>query len=274
MKPLSDLLSKYPQKPARLHIAGATEPERASEIKLGKADCPLCGGMGIVKYNVPPSDERFGKIFDCECRASNPDHLAELWRAAGYPDSVRDLWQTWSLERLRGDASKAEAYRAANSLAASRSGLLLLHGVYSMGKTGVLVSLCNVFIRAGLSARWIRAQDLLDQISATYSANATTTVEDVQARYARFAFLAVDEIEKTSGSDHAKAALFRMLDERYNRRARQATALATNNLELLRQDQGYIVARWTDGWMVEMTGAPLRGPDAAKRGLNGRARGG
>jgi len=44
--------------------------------------CPLCGGLGYVRENVPVDHPHFGKLFPCTCKQAEVDRLrAERLRA-------------------------------------------------------------------------------------------------------------------------------------------------------------------------------------------------
>src|SRR3970040_201221 len=38
---------------------------------LGDPNCPHCGGVGYVRYDVPIGHEKFGKLESCVCRAKD-----------------------------------------------------------------------------------------------------------------------------------------------------------------------------------------------------------
>ena len=44
--------------------------------------CPLCGGLGYVRENVPVDHPHFGKLFPCTCKQAEVDRQrAERLRA-------------------------------------------------------------------------------------------------------------------------------------------------------------------------------------------------
>jgi hypothetical protein len=67
--------------------------------------CPMCGGMGIVSPNVPPTDPRFGKALECPAchggpareqhRAQQQAKLLDTLRAAGLTTTNRHDWLNW-----------------------------------------------------------------------------------------------------------------------------------------------------------------------------------
>jgi DNA replication protein DnaC len=86
----------------------------------------------------------------------------------------------------------------------------------------------------------------------------------IKARYSHYQFLAVDEVERISGTSWAMAFIFSVLDDRYNSRGFRATMIATNSMPgTLGEDFGYLEDRMKDGQRVVVAGRSLRG-------INGR----
>jgi len=53
----------------------ASSPNSSTGINLvktlGDPNCPHCGGVGYVRYDVPLGHEKFGKLESCVCRAKD-----------------------------------------------------------------------------------------------------------------------------------------------------------------------------------------------------------
>src|SRR5690606_36300192 len=82
----------------------------------------------------------------------------------------------------------------------------------------------------------------------------------IKARYGRYPFLAIDEVDRITDTAWSRAFLFAILDERYNVRQKQATMIATNLLPgQLTTHFGYLADRMKDGQRVILAGASLRG---------------
>src|SRR3989304_6231544 len=56
-------------------IPTASSPNSSTGINLvktlGDPNCPHCGGVGYVRYDVPLGHEKFGKLESCVCRAKD-----------------------------------------------------------------------------------------------------------------------------------------------------------------------------------------------------------
>lgn len=242
--------------------------------------CTNCGGTGQLwfaalnesKYVSPDG----GKIpylfyeghfrtyeslfFDCPiCRANNVDRIKSLWLNSGLEKEERE----YSLGFLDGRAGKESALREAQellSLTPYPSGWLSLYGAYGVGKSGVLKSLVAAFIRAGVSARYIRAMDVLGEARETYGDESAESEAEMVSRYSHYSFLAVDEVDRVSGTEWARAMLFNVLDDRYKKRGEIATAIATNSLpDSMPPAFGYLNDRMKDGARAILAGESLRG---------------
>ena len=142
------------------------------------------------------------------------------------------------------------------------TGWLLLYGGYGVGKSGILKSMTAAMCRAGVPARYVNAMDIVLEIQNGFNSNdRDSTALAIINRYTRFQFLAVDEIDRVNTSQWTLSILFKLFDERYNRRTLYATALATNRTpEHLRDDTwGYFENRTRDGLRVLVGGDTLRG---------------
>ncbi|MFM8368961.1 MAG: hypothetical protein ACKOBD_09420, partial [Chloroflexota bacterium] len=113
------------------------------EKPLGDPNCPHCGGVGYVRYDVPVGHEKFGKLETCVCRAkdvadaarsrlfamSNLNRLSHLtfenFSQAGNPKAKFMSGQ--ERENLR------TAFEASEEFARNKQGWLLLEGGYGCG---------------------------------------------------------------------------------------------------------------------------------------------
>jgi len=258
--------------------------------------CNNCGGIGQLNFGVvdsPPMDT-----------APHVTSDQKPWRAAWlinqkwyivrrhqYPcpvcNSMTDIERsslvttlfensglepeekTWRLEYYAGKPGKDIAVKAARLMLGQNyrpNGWICLFGEYGRGKSGILKSLVAGFIRLGVPARYVRAEDLLSEIRSTFNNEVKTdkTNEDERSliqKYIGFKFLAIDEIDRVSTTDWARAKLFAVLDARYNGRHRTATGIATNlDPAKLTGEWAYLAAsRLKDSQRIPMAGDDLRG---------------
>ena len=116
--------------------------------------------------------------------------------------------------------------------------------------------------RVGVAAHYLNAMDIVLEIQNGFHSNdRDETALAIISRYSRYQFLAVDEIDRVNTTQWTLSILFKLFDERYNRRHVIATALATNrDPKNLRDDTwGYFESRTRDGTRVLVGGGGLRG---------------
>lgn len=238
--------------------------------------CQNCGGMGQIFLQFETREhgqgvsitfvgsERInvkGRTFPCPV-CSTGDRLAQqeyAWKYSGLDANERE----WRVDYIAGMIGKEHALDMAHSLLAQcpiPAGLITLFGEYGRGKTGMLKSLVAQFTLAGVTARYVRAADLLGEIRSTYGDDRETTEEQIIHRVGSVRFLAVDEIDRIPSTDWAMSELMRVLDTRYARRHKCATMIATNQRpDEMPEQWGYLQSRLLDGMRVPMGGDDLRG---------------
>lgn len=114
---------------------------------------------------------------------------------------------------------------------------MMLLGTPGTGKTHLACSVIFEVTRYCHSAYFTTVADFSRAIRATYSPAAKETEGEVLDRFAGYAFLAIDEVGSSSGSDHEKQALFDLINRRYN--ATRPTMILTNlSLEEVREFLG------------------------------------
>lgn len=246
--------------------------------------CQNCGGIGSLWLQFETLERGSGvscafigsdrinvrsKTYPCPiCAQGDRDAQREYaWNNSGLELAERE----WRVEYIAGMSGKERAIEAAHGLLAqspSPIGLVSVFGDYGRGKTGLLKSLTAQFILAGVSARYVRAGDLLGEIRSTYSTKQTQfgyeaneiTEEQILARVGSVRFLAVDEVDRIPSTDWAMSTMMRVLDTRYSRRWKCATMIATNlRPDAMPPEWGYLQSRLSDGLRVPVGGDDLRG---------------
>ncbi len=191
----------------------------------GKPDCPECGGVGYVRYDVPMGHEKFGRIEACACRASevvdgardrlyamsNLDRLRHLtfenFRLTGNPKTRHAVNQ---LEKDSLDAAK----RACEDFARMRRGWILLEGAYGCGKTHLAAAIANQAVDEGVATLFITVPDLLDSLRFSYNSPETTfeqRFEDIRGA----ALLVMDDFGTQNATGWAQEKLFQIINYRY-----------------------------------------------------------
>ena len=244
-------------------------------VPEGDGDCANCGGGGIVVLTTTPKyptkslngnitsidDQWFSNVentsYPCPICMETPD-ISVLFEDSGL--SFDESY--WELSYIEDMAGKENALTEARNLLSGTprpTGLYTFFGDYGAGKTGILKSVTSAFIKAYVKARYVRANDFLTEVKASFTDD-TTSEESVIAAYSRYQFLAIDEVDRISNTDWARATTFALLDQRYNARNFMATAMATNKFpDKMGGDWGYLMSRMLDGVRVPVGGESLRG---------------
>ena len=243
-------------------------------------ECPNCGDMKYLNLdviNAGPSQNPYapsqvsllvnnqwylGKRhqFPCPmCNADNRAMIEALWETSGLESAERQ----WHVDHIASMDGKELALEAARKILAQTPrpvGWSVVYGSYGVGKSGLMKSLVASFIRAGVSAKYITAFDILEEIKTTFRHNAGEATDEAYLRYASYKFLAIDEIDIAPEKDWSYQALRSIIDKRYNARHRFATMMATNaDPEVMGEPWGYLISRMRDGLRVPMGGQDMRG---------------
>lgn len=246
--------------------------------------CGNCSGTGLLAFDVVMSEAlRFipergaahfynggwyrTRLITFPCPVcgvvDRADMIGRLFEASGLLPAEHD----YRLSYLDGMSGKEHALDVATNLLGQvplPNGYVLFFGNYGVGKTGILKSLVAAMCRAGVSAKYATAADILADVRATFGDDRTETERAVVGRYINYQLLAIDELgpDRSSGTQWAMSVLFAVLDKRYARRDRVATVTAINySPDKLAEDSQwkYFESRTRDGWRVPVGGAELRG---------------
>jgi DNA replication protein DnaC len=191
---------------------------------LGRPDCPICGGIGFLRLDVPLGHEKFGRLEPCECRSgevaqnarqrlyemSNLDRLSHLtfenFRASGNPKAEFITPQEVS--------SLQEALQAADEFSIRLQSWLLLEGAYGCGKTHLAAAIANSAVHRGIPTLFITVPDLLDSLRFAYG-NPETTFEARFEEIRNADLLVMDDFGTQNATAWAQEKLFQIINYRY-----------------------------------------------------------
>ncbi|MDX2161370.1 MAG: ATP-binding protein [bacterium] len=212
------------------------------------AVCPVCGGLGYVRYNLPIEHPDFGKVFPCPRGHGSPDPARQqTLRKLGNLDALAD--KTFATYRAESDAwtpeearSVAIAYRAALDFADAPHGWLLFEGGYGCGKTHLAAAIANARLEGGDSVLFVTVPDLLDHLRATYAPYSEEGYDQLFERVRNAGLLILDDLGTENPSAWAQEKLFQLFNHRYTYRR---PTVITTNADLDRMD-GRIKSRLLD----------------------------
>jgi DNA replication protein DnaC len=197
--------------------------------------CPICGGTGYLRQDVPVGHPNFGKLVECDCRKtereakrlnalraiSNLDTLARFTFDRFVPDGYGLTEERRRNLRL--------AYESAASFAEMPKGWLIFLGGYGCGKTHLAAAIANQVVKQGQTALFVVVPDLLDHLRATYNPHSTVTYDQRFEEIRAASLLILDDLGAHSSTPWAQEKLFQLFNYRYNA---QLPTVVTSNHEL------------------------------------------
>jgi len=208
-------------------------PTISNTNELADEACPLCGGLGYVREDVPVGHPHFGKLFPCRCKqveierrrserlrvVSNLDHLAHMTFERFVPEG-------YGLPPDRA-ANLRQAYEEAQRFAEQPQGWLILFGGYGCGKTHLAAAIANQAVQRGQPVLFVVVPDLLDYLRATYSPHSPVRYDERFDEVRNAPLLILDDLGTQSSTQWAQEKLFQILNYRYN--ARLPTVVTSNH---------------------------------------------
>ena len=217
----------------------------------GDPNCPHCGGVGYVRYDVPLGHEKFGKIESCVCRAkdvadnarsrlfamSNLNRLSHLtfdnFNASG--NDKAKFMSSQDRENLH------KSFEICEEFARTPKGWLLLEGGYGCGKTHLAAAIANFAVSNGVPTLFITVPDLLDSLRFAYD-DPETTFEQRFEDIRNSNLLILDDFGTQNATPWAQEKLFQIINFRY---INKLTTVITTNL-MLDEIEGRIRSRLQD----------------------------
>lgn len=212
--------------------------------------CEFCDGHKFFRYDVPLTDDRFGRLFPCP-KCNQPAVNA----ACGLNERERSI----TLENIddgNGQATKIMK-RAAVRFISSPVGFLSIFGTCGNAKTVVLQSIVNSCVVNGIEARYLTAHELLDYLKEAFDPKVLETDIARIRRLASIPVLCIDELDKAKNTEWAADMQHHLIDERYRNAHRLGTVFAWNgNLETLPWPA--IISRMSEFPCIANTDADVR----------------
>jgi DNA replication protein DnaC len=233
----------------------------------GDPNCPICGGVGYVRYDVPEDHPHFGKAFDCECRRARVDaaRQAFLRRLGGLEHLANKTLDTFNADGIglqeKDRANLRRVYERTAVYAAHPQGWLVITGGYGCGKTHLAAAIANAQIAVGSKALFITVPDLLDHLRSSFKSRGEDEVDDSFDEVRNAPLLVLDDLGTESPTSWAIEKLYQILNHRYV--AQLPTVVTTNrNLEEL---ELRLRSRLSDPDICEIL--PITAPDYRRGGV-------
>ncbi len=230
--------------------------------------CPVCGGAGFLRVDVPVGHPDFGKIVPCRCRLEEQEKLRlKRLRAISNLDTMtRFTFDRFVPEGYGLPPHKAEnlrqAFEAAREFAAHPRGWLVLLGGYGCGKTHLAAAIANEVVNQGKPAIFVVVPDLLDHLRSTFSPYSEVGYDQRFDEIRSASLLILDDLGAHSSTPWAQEKLFQIFNYRYN--AQLPTVVTTNHS--LEEIDPRIRSRLVDPELSRII--KIQAPDFRQTGIN------
>lgn len=193
---------------------------------------PICGGLGMIRYDVPVGDPNFGKLFRCP---NNPQQTDRSWQErlrllgnlGAFADKTFGNFEIdLSMHSPAEQESLSFALNTTERYAEDPDGWLLLEGTYGCGKTHLAAAVGNARVAQGDSVLFITTPDLLDHLRAAYGPSSEIGYDETFDRVRNAPVLILDDLGVENPSPWAQEKMFQLLNHRYSHR--MPTVITTN----------------------------------------------
>jgi len=218
---------------ASMPTTSSTSQVQTQLNEEGKAECPICGGLGYVREDVPIDHPNFGQLFPCRCKlAEIEQQRLEHLRSLGNLDQLAHMtFETFVPEGYGLPPDRAgnlrHAFEEARGYAEKPAGWLIFFGGYGCGKTHLAASIANRLVEGGQPALFVVVPDLLDHLRATFSPASPVSYDQRFDEVRNAPVLILDDLGTQSSTPWAQEKLFQILNHRYN--ARLPTVITSNH---------------------------------------------
>jgi DNA replication protein DnaC len=252
---------------AGLAMNNANDDSTIRQVKLpGDPNCPICGGIGYLRRDVPIDHPDFGKIVPCSCRSEEVNQSARtrLFKMSSL-DALKNL--TFKNFQKRGrvglgqiqSESLENAFNQAHIFAEQQKGWLLITGRYGCGKTHLAAAIANHAIESGVSTLFLTVPDLLDWLRYAYSGG-DLSFEDRFEEIREIPLLILDDFGTQNATAWAQEKIFQIMNHRY---VNQLPTVITSNMPIS-DFEGRIRSRVLDPnlvTVVKILAPDYRNPD-------------
>jgi DNA replication protein DnaC len=214
-------------------------PEEAKSTASAPSEqewlCPICGGIGYLRQDVPVGHPNFGKLIPCDCRLADQEvvRTRRLRSISNLDTMARFIFNRFVPEGYGLTEEKRRnlrlAYDTARAFAAKPDGWLILLGSYGCGKTHLAAAVANEVVSRGEPAIFVVVPDLLDHLRATYSPYSDVAYDQRFEEIRASSLLILDDLGAHSSTPWAQEKLFQLFNYRYNA---QLPTVVTSNHQL------------------------------------------
>jgi DNA replication protein DnaC len=216
----------------RTDIGTSRASTRTTSSTDGEEVCPICGGAGYLRRDLPPGHPEFGRPVPCQCvlEKITEKRLEDLRKASNLGLLSRMTFDNFRVDGFRPHEEQTlrQAYRRAREFAEDPDGWLILLGAYGCGKTHLAAAIANYCLERGYPCLFVVVPDLLDHLRATYSPGSSVSYDQRFEAILTAPLLILDDLGTQQATPWAQEKLYQLFNRRYN--ARLPTVITSNRL--------------------------------------------
>lgn len=224
---------------------------------LCSPDCPVCSGIGVVRYDLPVGHPNFGKTFPCPNLPANSSY----YEGHGLtPSEIGGL----TFDDIIKRENVMAAVKVLREAVARGYGLGYLYGGAGLAKTKLLKIVCAEWVRGGNGFfHYTTQKDILDDMRTAFDDDEPQrAIRDKQEKYEGYPLLAIDEVTVERSTEFKVEQFFHLINKRHEAGTEQQTPVLTIMAGNVSPNQldFRITDRLTDGrnFVVRLTGDSFR----------------
>jgi DNA replication protein DnaC len=177
--------------------------------------CPVCKDAGWVRMEVPVGHPNFGRLFECECKATEQadrrhDQLRRLSNLDGF---TRHTFEDF--EPVPGTEEAFDVARAFARDPDPEHRWLYLRGGVGVGKTHLAVATALEIRERNGSVYFAVVPDLLDHLRATFDPARGVAYDDRFNQIRGAPLLVLDDLGTENTTPWAREKLYQIINHRY-----------------------------------------------------------
>ena len=214
-----------------METSETTKNKKSKPKKQAEDVCPICGGIGYVRRDLPIDDPNFGILEICQCQKENyqrasVQRLYSVSNLEAFKEMTFDTFDISGFNNSKEINKTLEvAFNTAKNYAGHLNGWLLLMGSYGCGKTHLAAAIANEVVSMGVETLFLTVPDLLDWLRYSFSSD-ETTYESRFEEIKNIRFLVLDDLGTQNTTAWAREKLFQIINHRYTHKL--PTVVTTN----------------------------------------------